>query len=620
MLKRLLVALLLALPALAQRSLYWDEVAVRAHLNADGSLRVTEEQTYVFDGEWNGGERVFRVEPHQTLTVHGITRRDPATGADHPMQYGSLAVKDGYELLDGNTLRWRARMPEDPPFRNERITYVIDYTLGGVLDERGSAYRLDHDFAFPDRDSEIRRFRAELTLDPALHAPDLPRRIERTSLEPGESAIVRGNLEYRGDAAPAAAPDTRPFRYALALLVLGIPVLLWRSMVRHEKRMGRLEPLSTRSITSAWIERYVLSIEPEVVGAAWDEAVGANEVSALISRWASENKVRTSEEAGELSMTLLVPRESFHGYERALIDKLFFEGDTTSTSAIKKHYESSGFDPSGIIQGGVQQKVDALLATGEKVKRPRKLISFALFIVTIALVVRTAKSGQGGDIFLFLVWTWVAGICWGVAAFGALAWRGRIDYGLEKTRTVRIAVGIVAVGSALVLLFDWVGRQAQLAMVAAALLVANNSFNCARSKRGPTAIAFRKRLASVRQYFVEELRKETPAIDDRWVPYVIAFGLDGEASTWMREFGARSASDSWSALSSSSGSSWSGSSSGSSSPRWTGGGGAFGGAGATGGWAAATAGMAAGVAAPSSSSGGSSGGGSSSGGGGGGGW
>jgi uncharacterized membrane protein YgcG len=212
-------------------------------------------------------------------------------------------------------------------------------------------------------------------------------------------------------------------------------------------------------------------------------------------------------------------------------------------------------------------------------------------------------------------------LVWMTGIFIALGFRGRIDYGRREARGVAICIGIVVAVALLVLLANLTMWPAPLAFTAAALLVANNLTNIARSKGGPQAIAFRKRLATARQYFLDELRKSAPAIDDRWFPYIVAFGLNDEASKWMKDFGGERPpgidGDRGSIFSSGS----STSSPSPSRPQWTGGGGAFGGGGASASWGAAAAGLAAGVSAPSSSGGRSGGGGGGrSGGGGGGGW
>ena len=120
----------LALPAgaLAQRALHWDNVEVAAHLDAEGRLLVTETQTMVFNGDWNGGERRFNIRPRQQLRLLGLDRADG--GRSIPMvRDSSLDDVDDYAFTDDTTLRWRSRLPTDAPFANATKTYVLRYQL-----------------------------------------------------------------------------------------------------------------------------------------------------------------------------------------------------------------------------------------------------------------------------------------------------------------------------------------------------------------------------------------------------------------------------------------------------------------------------------------------------------
>jgi len=217
-------------------------------------------------------------------------------------------------------------------------------------------------------------------------------------------------------------------------------------------------------------------------------------------------------------------------------------------------------------------------------------------------------------------------------------WRARIDRGpwsvirfLIPSALMLLFAGAIVTGFRDVPLLSHVfssgfSFDVRLGATLLALALFNSVINQARSRERAQGIALRKRLASARRYFQEELSRPQPELRDEWFPYVLAFGLDKDARDWFKAHGGESAgrseASSWSPSSSSS----SGSSSSSSAPSgWSGGGGSFGGAGATAGWAVAASALAAGVAAPSSSGsssggGGGGGGGSSSGGGGGGGW
>jgi uncharacterized membrane protein YgcG len=613
--KRFLLLLLLALPAFAQKYLYWDEVRVKATLEDDGTLRVREEQTYVFNGDWNGGERTFELGKGQGLSFQQLSRRD-ASGHLVPMTQGSLDVIDGYEVSD-NRVRWRSRLPSDPAFVNERLTYVLDYAITGVLEKRGDRYNIDHNFAFPDRAGDIRRFILDFDLGRSWAAPDVALDRELGPIAPGDGVRINVDLNYVGAGAPNATVSTMPLRVVLAGLVLIAPVLLWSRFVRREEQLGRLAPVQATGVNPDWIADNLLPIPAEVAGAAWDEDVGAHEVSALLARWAGEGKITATARSGsELRMKLNVPRETFEGYERELVDKMFFAGDETNTSAIKAHYKDKGFSPSNIIGRPVQEKAGALAQLKEPAPPVSKLPSLALFVIAAILIAASLMRQEDGPLIALSVGVF---LIWMLGILFAIQWRGRIDYGLTQSLSFRICLGLIVIGVVVALLRDWPQWPGHAGLVAAALLAANNIFNVAKSKRGPSAIAFRKRLAAVRQYFMDELKKPAPAIDDSWFPYVIAFGLDQQASAWSTDVARRSPSSTYIGSTSSSTSSGS-----SSTPQWTGGGGSFGGAGASGSWATAASGIAAGVASASSSSssggGGGGGGGGRSGGGGGGGW
>ena len=149
------------------------------------------------------------------------------------------------------------------------------------------------------------------------------------------------------------------------------------------------------------------------------------------------------------------------------------------------------------------------------------------------------------------------------------------------------------------------------------LAIVNSLFNVARTRNGPHRIARRKMLVAARKFFARELGNPRPRLEDRWFPYIVAFGLSKGVERWFRAYGGEQAA----VASRAAGTASSGGSSASPSGGWTGGGGSFGGAGASASWAAAAGSLAAGVSAPSSGGGGGGGGGGgSSGGGGGGGW
>lgn len=628
MLKRMLLLVALAASAAqlrADKSLYWKSVDVQANLDRDGRLHVVERQAIVFNGDWNGGYRRFNTRLGQDLDFESISRVD-AGGAETPLVKGNLDNVDHWDWVDGQ-LRWRSRRPSDPEFDNTQITYVLRYTLSNILVARDGGWALDHNFIFPDREDRIEHFSLDLSFDPAWRVSgENPLHLERDSLMPGDNLVVTVPLQFTGTGAPAAVPHLLPFAVRAGLaLVLGIAFLfLFFQFDSREKSLGRYEPLVPVSqIDRAWLEKNLLSMKPEVAGAAWDATTSAPEVGAVLARLVSEGKLESRVEKGGflsrdvLHLKMLVDRGSFSGYEASLVNSLFVDGDETDTDKIRKHYSSSGFDPVSKIRDALTRDAARVGAVGSSAPPVRWKPSLLLLLVAIATLVFGATRGSlntlvvavagGVTIALFFVSIITAAFYKNlVTGFGRAAFFTLVPMLAASVGAIvsmfRLPVGIVAAAG--LVLFN----------LALWMLV----FNTAKSKDGAERIAARKRLAAARAYFEQELRSEHPRLEDSWYPYLIAFGLGANVDKWFRSFGGRSMSHSGFGTS---GSNYSSSSSTSptAASGWTGGGGSFGGAGASGAWAAAAAGIASGVSAPSSSSSGGGGGGSS-GGGGGGGW
>jgi hypothetical protein len=612
---RILLLLLLAAPALA-KTLHWKAIDVDARLDRDGNLHVVERQQIVFDGDWNGGERDFNTSGRQSVDVERIVRIDGTT--EVPLTRGELDAVDRWDFAESDVIRWRSRLATDPPFANRELTYVLQYVYRDILiggEGEGKTFRLDHDFGMPESEGRIERFTLRLSFDPIWGAA--PVSIAETNLAAGSSVPVTRDLTYRGDGWPAGIE--RPIAIWIPLLVamlflVAIAALIY-SFLRGERATGRFDPVV------AHFDKDVLKLAPEVAGAVWDASVGAPEVSAVLARMAQEGKVKSRTEDGTLHLRLIVPRKSLSGYERELVAKLFYAGnDNTDTDSIRAHYSSSGFDPAKIIRDGIEMKLDRLPAWNDKVKRISVPMHVVRLVAALLLLVGGATYGEG-DVLAAIggfMWTGVFSL---IACFTALHYSRSI----ANVTTALIAPLILLFAAAAPLLFACVvattiGLHAPIlfALFFWTLALAKLVLDLLRITDAPAKIAYRKRIAGARQYFIEQLELPKPDLRDEWFPYVLAFGLGPQVDRWFQSFAGASASSSSFASSSFSSSS----SSSSSASSWTGGGGAFGGAGASGTWAVAAGAMAAGVSAPSSSGSSSGGGGSSSssGGGGGGGW
>ncbi len=620
------IAIGLALAAGAHaKDLHWRALDVKARLDGNGDLHVVETHAMVFDGDWNGGERIFRVFPGQSLSLESVARIDP-DGTRHPLSQGGLSSVDEWSWSSTNVLRWRSRLPSDPPFENAELVYELAYTLHGILVRQGAIYLLDHDFAFPDRQWPIQAFTLALELDPVWKPEKpLPGSFRRGVLPPGQGFVVTVPLAYTGAGRPDAAEGIASPRLRQALLALLCLAILffyfsWRS---RDRALGRFAPLTPPdSIDGAWLEKNLLNLSPEEAGALWDEKVGPPEVAAVLARLAAEKKIATEAQGKKLTMRLLVPMERLTGYDHDLVKALFLGKPETDTDAIKAHYKSSGFDPSSKIKPGLEAKLKSHPDFQDASAPPSRWPTAMLFLGGALLHVAAVVSGrEEAGMLVGMAITY--GLVYGIGVACAWAFQKRIDR-VDAFSPVFLWVPV------LLLWYAWAGlsaggRASTLPVLGTLLLrlaVIHGVFNIAKTRNGARRIARRKALASARRYFAHELGRPQPRLKDEWFPYVVAFGLTSEADGWFKAHGraaAASGAGAWSGSGSSSGSS---SSSPSGSGGWTGGGGAFGGAGASGSWAVAAGALASGVAAPSSSggSGGGGGGGGSSGGGGGGGW
>lgn len=622
-----LLAVALAGVAPAQeKSLHWRALDVRARLDADGRLHIVERQAIVFTGDWNGGERVFRIFPGQRLDFEKLTRVDP-TGQEQPLAPGDLSQVDRYSFPDAKTLRWRSRLPSDPPFNRTEIVYELSYTLSGIVRREGNLYRLEPDFAFPDRSGTIEAFTLDLELDPAWRPlGPFAGRITRRGLVPGESVVVPLRLAYQGAGRPAAVatPLPRAVRLAFPVALLAAVAVLFLLFLRREKALGRLAPLTPpEAIDEAWLQEHLLSLRPEEAGGLWDETVGPPEVAAVLARLTAEKKIETWASGKTLRMRLLVPMEKLEGYEKDLLSGLFFGGrKETDTDVIRDHYKSKGFDPASKVRPELEKRL-AKIGYGEQAPAPSRMPTILLVgsgVLTLAAYAFLRRE----EIGLVLGVLIIHAVLYGIGLSQAYLVRKKMeDVPLQTLRFLFVP--------ALFLFLAFRGSaepapRAEIALFAGLLLlrvgITNSLFNTAKTRNGPMRIARRKALASARAYFDSELQKASPRLSDGWTPYLVALGLQKDMDRWFRAYGGESEASSGASVARSSSSSARSSSASPLSSGWTGGGGRSGGAGASASWAAAAGALAAGVAAPSSGSGGGGGGGGggSSGGGGGGGW
>lgn len=622
-----LAVLLVLAPAVARaqaRALRWKSMAVDARLESSGALLVTERHHIVFDGPWNGGERPFRAGAARPELI-ALTRVDPRTNRSYPLSPARTAQMemDQYAWA-GSNLRWRARRASDPPFRNYESIYVVQYRLTDVVRPDGDRYLINHDFAFTGRPGVIERFTLALAFDPPWErAPGIALPLERANLAPQQTVTLRFALKWTGTgrprhvgaaAAPAVAsqpaaplpppppPATSADKAAVLLLFAVLAGLLVVWFLRRETAAGAFG--QPPEITPQWLEGNVFRHRPEVLGAAWDGETGHAEAAALIAILIAEGKVENipgapgrstmfgTRDSGAPRLKLLVPRDGLVEYERAFVDRLFVNGDEIDPDTLKQHYAASGFNPADAIRAPLAEAAEELVGKGAP---PGVGLGFlaAVLIVVLGLPVTGLLMLQGDELLPFFT---------GAVLFTASIGLAGLYRSERKSRLLAVAIALPMLVMAAVLVVRLTNVKALEVFLGLTLLLLVLSFRTARTIRTLRDQENLRALRAARTFFKRRLRNRNADVEDRWVPYLLAFGLGKDLDRWAVAAPPREpvrdrewTNDSTSASAGRPAALDPG-------PSFRGGGGAFGGGGATGTWASSIASFAAAVPAPPSSS------------------
>ncbi len=603
----------------ADRELHWRELEVAARLDAEGALHVQERQAMVLTGAWNGGERRFDLRPGQRLRFERLSRVGP-DGRVEPLAQGALSAVDHWDFTDGETLRWRSRLPEDPEFQETELDYLLEYTLEHVLVERGGGrFELDHDFAFPDWSGPILSVRARLELDPAWQADrGSPITAAGGPLQPGQSAVLAVPLRWVG----AGEPPSRALRPSAArglvaglaaVLAAAAALVLWRL-----RAVGQLAPLTPADrIDGGWLRDHVFTVLPEVAGLAWHGKVGAPEVGALLARMEREGKLSSRTVPGAhgtapvVQLQRLVPERELRGRERELAEALFFDGDRTDSLRVRRHYRSRGFDPAAKIEHDVRMDLqEAAPEPKGRSWRAAWIGALVLAAAAVAVGVAAADQGEPAGVLVGSLVGWV--LLSPLAAFAAHWLRTR----MSRQAVAAAVAAALPLGWALLLARAIMGASGDPGGPGALPLTALSlALGCAATavllalvavpRTSPERVELRKRLAAARAFFAAELGSPRPRLDDAWAPYLVALGLGAEAGRWARIDGPAAPSAAGVGREREPLAAAGQGSPAQAASRWTGGGGMFSGGGASGSWAA-IGDLSSPVSAPSSSSGSSS--------------
>jgi hypothetical protein len=405
-------------------------------------------------------------------------------------------------------------------------------------------------------------------------------------LDAGAHAGVLDIVERAGSAEPSLALASTALRLAAVAVLLSAAALIVVWLRRGRAASLRESTPPPSQIDTEWLERHVFSLTPELVGALYDRRVAWPEVAALVARMSGESKLASRVATGargwsNLELWLLVDRQELSGYERELVESLFFAERTTSGEALQEEYRGVGFDPADILRRHLKPSCDSLLGA-----RP---------VFTWPLRIALGASALGFGVAIGLgtagfVATCVAAL---LAALGPLSarhlatrWRRDPDRDTAEALPFAASAGASAIAlAALVALWPALGPLEVAIFAGWSLVGSALAARVVASVESTRGLGLRRNLLAARLYFKSELERPEPRIQDDWLPYLIALDLKGAVDHWYLAFGRLETAARRERMAERQASSVA------ASPleqAWTGGAGAYGGVGAAGAWIAAT--------------------------------
>lgn len=282
-----------------EKSLDWNSIQVDAILKNNGNLLVSETQTILFNGDWNGAYRQFELGLGQKIHFQSIEilRED---GKWETLSNNSVDNIDSYLWYPIESMvKWRSRNPFDPVFDQKVITYRLNYEYEYILNSlSNSEFQLDHDFGFADRIGSIKSFSVNLSWEDnwdlyqgndQVWSKDFNQKSALTihasrALAPGDKMIVKLRFNYKANASLLNQRSVWK-EYAIRILhffLLTILALCLSALIfLYCKRRGFFaEPVEIQSWKE--FESFLADLSPEEVAILSEKGLVASWMTRLI--------------------------------------------------------------------------------------------------------------------------------------------------------------------------------------------------------------------------------------------------------------------------------------------------------------------------------------------------
>ncbi|MEO8352534.1 MAG: hypothetical protein ABI680_12430 [Chthoniobacteraceae bacterium] len=555
----------------ADWQLDWKRFDIDAHLDNSGAVHVVERTSVELAGGMSVLERKLapgvdqRIEFTRFVRNDGETERDLTAGDDRNM--------DQYQIHDGK-LSWRIKPDDAPDWDHQTLEFRLEYDLRNAiapvwdipagpirLDRiwtypdywtrwrqtiaawRDAAhgfhrrYRFDHDITFPEFPAEgPRELHYTLRHDDAWQDPTPDAPFGRATPESDYRVTIL--RDYLRPGWPPAIELWRPAVRVGAILVSTLgALLLWLIYAIGEIReRGFITPRTNRE----WFAEHIASQRPEVL--AWIAGVSGapNGFAQFLARLRTAGVLSirsepdpTDEDASKIHLRLTGNESKLRPYEQAVLKELFPVGRETDTAQHEAAHAEDGFNPGEILEDTVADEFE----DQQPVQRPApllwRLMRFLgplLFLGGIALGI--LDIFLTGNIELLLAGVLIVP---GLVIFVVVAKLIPKPDGGGPTALIVLGLVLLLLAGQLSLQFLTVlplGPAASAGVAALTLWWVAALLAIVRSDT--TILPVHHIVMRGKRYLRRELRRANPALDDAWIPQILALGGARDLENWRQ--------------------------------------------------------------------------------------